>query len=131
MRRLALLTLLGVVGIGLTSAACRERGVRVGVAVGVAPDCPYGYYEVPPYDCAPFGYYGPEWFVGGNFIGIGPWFHGPRRFRGHVDHDFRPDHGYRGQLPARGERPEEGRRIDGAHFRGNEIRDGRGRIMKK
>lgn len=96
---------------------------RVRVAVGGPPVCPYGYYEVPPYDCAPDGYYGPEWFQGGVFIGAGPWYHGPGRFYGHVDHalDFRQ--GYRGPLPARGERPVEGR----APFRGQAMHDPRGR----
>jgi hypothetical protein len=48
----------------------------VGVAVGPAPVCTYGYYGYYPYACAPYGYYGPEYFDGGFFIGAGPWFHG-------------------------------------------------------
>jgi hypothetical protein len=78
---------------------------RFGVGIGGPPVCPYGYYEVPPYNCAPGGYYGPEWFDGGVFIGAGPWYHGRRGFYGHVDHalDFRQ--GYRGPFPQRGERP--------------------------
>lgn len=100
---------------------------QVGVEVGVAPVCPYGYYDVPPYDCAPYGYYGPEWFAGGVFIGAGPWFHGPEGFHGHVDNHFHPDHGYTGPRPARGDRPEPGKRLDKIeHFKGNEVRDGRG-----
>ena len=51
---------------------------QVSVNIGVAPVCPYGYFDFAPYDCAPYGYYGPDWFVGGVFIGAGPWFHGPR-----------------------------------------------------
>ena len=27
-----------------------------------------------PYACAPYGYYGPDWFAGGVFIGAGPWY---------------------------------------------------------
>jgi hypothetical protein len=77
--------------------------VGVGVQIGAPPVCPYGYYEAPPYNCAPYGYYGPEWFTGGVFIGVGPWFHGPDRFYGHVDHHFDYRHGYRGPFPARGE----------------------------
>src|ERR1700738_1496150 len=69
---------------------------QVQVDIGVEPVCPYGYYDVPPYDCAPYGYYGPEWFVGGVFIGAGPWFHGPDHFRGHVDNRFDVHPGYRG-----------------------------------
>ena len=49
---------------------------QVSVGIGVAPVCPYGYYEAPPYNCAPDGYYGPEWFSGGVFDRCGslvPW----------------------------------------------------------
>jgi hypothetical protein len=100
---------------------------QVGVEVGVAPVCPYGYYDVPPYDCAPYGYYGPEWFAGGVFVGAGPWFHGPADFHGHVDNRFHPEHGYNGPRPNRGDKPEPGKRLDKIeHFKGNEVRDGRG-----
>ena len=103
---------------------------QVAVEVGPAPVCPYGYYDVPPYNCAPYGYYGPEWFTGGVFIGVGPWFHGPADFHGHVNNRFHPDHGYHGPMPARGERP--ARPVDHvAHFKGNEVRDGRGHVVGK
>src|ERR1700729_122364 len=49
---------------------------QVSVNIGVAPVCPYGYFDYAPYVCAPYGYYGPSWFVGGLFIGAGPWYHG-------------------------------------------------------
>ncbi len=105
-----------------------QVSVNIGVAapIGVAPVCPYGYYDFAPYSCAPAGYYGPEWFAGGVFIGAGPWFHGPAGFHGHVNNRFDPRHGYRGPLPGRGERVEPERRVDAAHFRGNEERDGHG-----
>src|SRR5258708_5025771 len=52
-------------------------GVGVGPAyLGPAPVCAYGYYGYYPYACAPYGYYGPDYFVSGGFIGAGPWFHG-------------------------------------------------------
>ena len=35
---------------------------HLSVNIGVEPDCPYGYYDFSPYNCAPYGYYGPEWF---------------------------------------------------------------------
>ena len=73
--------------------------------VGLAPDCPYGYFDYAPYSCAPYGYYGPDWFAGGVFIGAGPWFRGPRGFYGHVDNRFDPHNGYAGPFPNRGERP--------------------------
>src|ERR1700678_1954147 len=89
------------------SASCSALAIsaaeaQVSVNIGVAPDCPYGYYDVAPYGCAPAGYYGPEWFSGGVFIGAGPWFHGPANFHGHVNNSFHPEHGYTGPGPARG-----------------------------
>jgi hypothetical protein len=39
------------------------------------PVCSYGYYSYYPYACAPYGFYGPQWFLGGVFIGAGPWYH--------------------------------------------------------
>ena len=41
---------------------------QVSVNIGVAPVCPYGYYDFAPYNCSPYGYYGPDWFLGGVFI---------------------------------------------------------------
>lgn len=98
-----------------------EYSTEVAAGVGLAPDCPYGYFDYAPYNCAPYGYYGPDWFVGGVFIGAGPWFHGPHGFYGHVDNRFDPHRGYVGPVPNRGERPF-------AHFHANEARDGRGHI---
>ena len=96
------------------------------VAVGVAPECPYGYYDVAPYNCAPTGYYGPEWFNEGAFTGAGPWFQGADNFRGNVNNRLDPKKGYNGPTPTRGEKAEPSKRIDSAHFQGNEERDGRG-----
>jgi hypothetical protein len=110
------------------AAAIPSAEAQVSVNIGVAPECPYGYYDVAPYNCAPAGYYGPEWFSGGVFIGAGPWFHGPANFRGNVNNRFHPEHGYNGPLPNRGERAEPSKRVDPAHFKGNEIRDGRGHV---
>jgi len=103
-------------------------GAQAGVSVdvGLAPVCPYGYYDAAPYGCAPSGYYGPEWFSGDVFVGAGPWFHGPSNFRGNVNSDFHPDHGYKGPMPARGEKADPAKRVDKGHFTGNEERDGRG-----
>jgi hypothetical protein len=92
---------------------------QISVGINVEPACPYGYFDYAPYDCAPYGYYGPDWFVGGVFLGAGPWFHGHGGFYGHVDNRFDPHNGYHGPLPQRGEAPFN-------HFHGNEARDGRG-----
>jgi hypothetical protein len=109
------------------AAASGEAAAQVNVDIGVAPDCPYGYYDYAPYACAPYGYYGPEWFVGGLFVGAGPWFHGPARFRGHVNNRLDVRHGFRGPFPGHGDRPEPSMRLDHMNgFRGNEMRDGLG-----
>jgi hypothetical protein len=72
---------------GFLLAPADKAHAQVAVSIGEAPVCPYGYYEAPPYNCAPDGYYGPEWFGGGGiFIGAGPWYHGSDHFYGHVDH---------------------------------------------
>src|ERR1700678_944822 len=118
MRGLTYTLLAAALGLGLTALA-PTAPAQVGVSIGVAPDCPYGYYDVAPYGCAPAGYYGPEWFNGGVFIGAGPWFHGGDNFRGHVNNSFHPEHGYNGPMPARGEKAESSKRVDSAHFSGN------------
>jgi hypothetical protein len=119
-------SLLLVAAAGSCFAALVPATAQVGVNIGLAPACPYGYYDAAPYGCAPSGYYGPEWFTGGVFIGAGPWFHGAIGFRGQVNNSYHPDHGYNGPVPVRGERAEPARRVDAAHFQGNEERDGRG-----
>lgn len=94
-------------------------GIGIGPAYGAPPVCAYGYYPDYPYACAPVGYYGPQWFVNGVFIGAGPWFHrGPvfvgRPFVGprFVDRGF--DRGFVG----RG-RDFDGRgRVEAGHGRG-------------
>jgi hypothetical protein len=113
------LTAVAVTALGSTTVAPSQ--VSVGVGIGVAPVCPYGYFDYAPYDCAPYGYYGPDWFNGGIFIGAGPWYHGRAGWYGHVDNRFDPHHGYNGPLPGRGAQQFN-------HFQGNEARDGRGNV---
>jgi hypothetical protein len=117
---------LAAVVVSVAAAAPRaEAGVSINI--GPEPVCPYGYYDYPPYVCAPYGYYGPEWFSGGVFIGAGPWFHGPAHFYGHVDNRFDPRRGYRGSVPRWGDRPDPARHVEHiGGFRGNEMRDGLG-----
>jgi hypothetical protein len=126
MRGFASIALVVLAGVGMTATSPKaEAQVSVGVGVGAPPVCPYGYYDVAPYNCAPYGYYSPEWFSGGVFIGAGPWFHGDEHFYGHVNNRFHPEHGYRGPYPKRGERASHPvNKIN--HFKGNEMRDGRG-----
>lgn len=110
-----------IVATGMFLASSPTTPAQVSVDIGVAPVCPYGYFDYAPYPCAPYGYYGPDWFVGGIFIGAGPWFHGHRGFYGHVDNRYDPRHGYAGPMPERGERAFN-------HFHPNEARDGQGHV---
>src|ERR1700712_4891397 len=99
MRYLRYIALLGVLLIPMSFASAHAQ-VAVGIGVGgygPAPVCEYGYYNSYPYACAPYGYYGPEWFDGGLFIGVGPWYrgYGYRGF-GYGGYGFRGGYGYRG-----------------------------------
>jgi len=86
MRYLKYMVLLAVL---MLPFAHSQAQVSVGIGVGVGPGyvagppvCAYGYYNYYPYACAPYGYYGPDFFVNGIFIGAGPWYHWghPARF---------------------------------------------------
>jgi len=109
-----------IVAAVLTST--RVAPSQVSVDIGVAPVCPYGYFDYAPYDCAPYGYYGPDWFVGGVFFGAGPWFRGPAGFHGHVDNRYDPRHGYHGPVPDHGAQAFN-------HFQANEAHDGHGNVV--
>jgi hypothetical protein len=89
MRYLKILGLLGIFFLVSAPYAHAQRwSVGVGIGgpaygygyapeyVGPPPGCVYGYYDYYPYACAPYGYYGADWFVGNVFIGAGPWFRG-------------------------------------------------------
>jgi hypothetical protein len=138
-----------------TGYAQAQVSVRVGVGFGpvyqgyvTPPVCPYGYFDYYPFACAPYGYYGPAYFVRGVFIGVGPWYRGhfdrdrfdrDRRFYFARERDGRNfdrgrdfrfgDHG-RGSFRDRGDfrHGDNGRREDFRSFgRGNEHRGGRSR----
>lgn len=108
--------------------AYSQAEVRVGIGIGPVgvvagpPVCDYGYYPDYPYDCAPYGYYGPSWFANGIFIGAGPWYHGlghpywgrpyARGYagrgyvgRGYVGHGPVVGRGFEGRGPAVGRGP--------------------------
>ncbi len=126
MNRIKFLVLAAIAAIAIAPAAPKLAAqISFNVGIGVAPECPYGYYDSSPYGCAPYGYYGPEWFPGGVFIGAGPWFNGPHDFRGHVNNRYDRQHGYNGRFPHNGERATRRGRAP-RHFKGNEERDGRG-----
>ena len=84
-----LLRYLAVLSVLLIPVATAHAQVSVGVGVypgGYAygpPVCAYGYYGYAPYACAPYGYYGANWFRGGLFLGAGPWLHGGYYGRGY------------------------------------------------
>jgi hypothetical protein len=121
------LTLTALAG-SLLLVTTPRTNAQISVNIGPAPVCPYGYYAAVPYRCAPYGYYGPEWFNGGIFIGAGPWYHGHDHFYGHVNPRYHPDHGYHGAYPRRGEAPRAGWNGHPEHFHGGEMRDEHGQV---
>ena len=82
LRSIALLMVLAI------PAAFAHGQISVGIGIGPVvsypapvyvsgpPVCSWGYYSYYPYSCAPYGYYGADWFFGGVFIGAGPWYTG-------------------------------------------------------
>jgi hypothetical protein len=125
MKSWKLFAAIAAVGTLLLAAAPSRANAQVNIMIGIgaAPVCPYGYFNYAPYSCAPFGYYGPQWFTGGVFMGAGPWFHGPEGFRGYVDRHYDPQFGYRGPLPGRGEHADWGRHRGWEnHFHGTDAR---------
>src|SRR5260370_18554235 len=77
MRYLKYLALLAIFALA-AAAPSHAQHVSIGVGIGApvyygpAPVCAYGYYGYYPYAGAPYGYYGPGFFVGGRFIGVVP-----------------------------------------------------------
>src|SRR5580700_7876098 len=126
MDRIKILAFVAIAAFAMAPGAPKAAS-QITVDVGVAPDCPYGYYDYAPYNCVPDGYYGQEWFHGGVFIGAGPWFQGPDDFHGDVDNTFDPRNGYNGPAPKVGDKAAAERRSPDL-FKGNEKRDGRGHI---
>ena len=124
MRSIKTLGLLAALGCFFFVPVSQSRA-QVSVNIGVEPVCPYGYYDYAPYACAPWGYYGPEWFTGGVFIGAGPWYHGHPGWHGYVDNHYDVNHGYHGPMPHPGEHP-----VAHPHneFHGNEVHDEHGHV---
>ena len=125
MRTITSFALAAVAGIALAAAPMARA--QISINIGVEPSCPYGYYDYAPYRCSPDGYYGPQYFNGGAFIGVGPWFHGANEFHGTVNNRYDPQHGYKGSMPKAGDKVAPKR----AAFKGNEERDGRGKVTAK
>ena len=116
--------------LALTAAAivlmvpAAKSSAQINISIGAEPVCPYGYYDYGSFDCAPYGYYGPEWFVGGRFIGTGRWYHGPANFHGSVNNSYDPRHGYKGAPVAHG--PAQQHPDNFKSFKGNETHDSQG-----
>jgi hypothetical protein len=103
--RWILISMLVALPFALVPAANAQVAVGVGVGPAVVaapgyyygpPDCEWGYYAYYPYACAPYGYYGPNWFVGGLFIGVGPWYHWGWYGHPGYGYGFRGGYGYGG-----------------------------------
>jgi hypothetical protein len=131
LRYLALLATFVFVLAPSTKSSQASAQVAVGIGIGAPgyiapPACPYGYYDYYPYDCAPYGFYGPDWFVGGLFIGAGPWYH-----HGWYPGIYRGGFGYRGGVAYRGGFAPRGgfvgRPAGGVGFHGSAGFHGRGR----
>jgi hypothetical protein len=139
MRYLRILAVIGVLMIpaGFAQAQHVAVGVGIGVPAPVAvagpPVCAYGYYSYYPYACAPYGYYGPDWFSGGVFIGAGPWYHGfygRAGYYGHAGFYGRPGyygHPFYRQAPVVRGPAFRGSVARGPAFRGSALRGGRRR----
>jgi len=125
MTRLVLFAMLLAVPFAVTAKAQEMVGVGPEVVAPPMaygpPVCEWGYYAYYPYACAPYGYYGPEWFYGGLFIGAGPWYHrgwygrggygrggygrGEYAYGGRGGYGNRGGYGGRGEYPGRGRGP--------------------------
>jgi len=116
----------------LLPAAYSHAQVSVGIGVGTygppvvygPPACAYGYYDYYPYACAPYGYYGPDWFFNGVFIGAGPWYHrGYYGYRGYYPRGYAYGYAPRGYYG----RGYEGRGYEGRGYSGRGY-EGRGYV---
>lgn len=125
MRNITTFCLAAIAGVALVAAAPVAQA-QISVSIGEAPSCPYGYYDYAPYSCSPNGYYGPQYFNSGVFVGVGPWFHGSNDFHGTVNNRYDPQHGYKGKMPNVGDKAETPAKAQA--FKGNEERDGRGNV---
>ncbi len=81
MRSLKYFALIAILGCFLMPTRSAQAQISFGVNIGGGypagpPVCQYGYYDYAPYSCAPYGYYGPQWFNNGIFVGAGPWYGG-------------------------------------------------------
>jgi hypothetical protein len=137
-RHLKFLALLAVL---VLPAAYSQAQVAIGVQIGPSygiynapPVCEYGFYPDYPYACAPYGYWGPEYFAEGIFIGVGPWDHfyytRPTYYRSFY---FNRGFGFRGGDRFRGDRDRGFRDGGGRTFRndnGRQFRNEGGRTFR-
>ena len=128
---------LALAGLLILPLAYSQAEVRFGVGIGFGPGyvagppvCPYGYYSYYPYACAPYGFYGPSYFVNGIFIGAGPWYHGYARSYYGSPYYGRPYYGrsYSGRSfpDRRFDYRHDDRRFDNRRYEGRDRDDHRG-----
>jgi hypothetical protein len=55
MKKFNVLAIAAAAGLCLVAATPAAKA-QVAISIGVAPACPYGYYDYSPYSCAPTGY---------------------------------------------------------------------------
>jgi hypothetical protein len=118
MRYLKYLALLAILAVPAVYAQAQVSiGVQIGPDYGyynAPPVCEFGYYPYYPFACAPYGYWGPDYFVDGVFIGAGPWYRfyyvHPELYERWGFHRWRDRDDWRGR---------EGFRGDGDRFRGD------------
>lgn len=94
MERMAMVaTVVASFALGFPVSTVHAEAAQIGIQIGgpeMEPVCTYGYYEEPPYACAPVGYWGPEYFYGGHFRGVGLWAGQGRDYnRGNGEKNFR------------------------------------------
>ena len=113
-----LLALLALPALDSQAQVAVRIGVNIGPSYGIyhaPPVCEWGFYPTYPFGCAPYGYYGPEWFVDGVFIGAGPWYNfyyvRPTYYRPYYFH-----HGFRRIERVEIVRPVRVRRVDYVRF---------------
>jgi hypothetical protein len=105
MRGIKYVLLAATAALFFTLPAPGRAQISIGIGIGAEPSC-----------------YGPEWFVGGRFVGAGRWYHGQPGFYGHVNHHFDPRYGYHGAYPGRGPYQEHPDHFQSFH--GSQWRDG-------
>ena len=109
-------------------ATVPKAPAQIAVEIGVAPECPYGYYDAAPYELCPLRLLRSGMVHRWRF----PRCRSMVSWSATTSEDtstivFIPNTVIADRTPQRGEKAEPSNRLDKvAHFKGNEVRDGRG-----